>query len=268
MISAEQQPILRLEAGRVSNCQDELAEEEPLEIRVRNRPVSVTMRTGGHDEELAAGFLLAEGIIRSDRDIVRIAPCGRNGDGNVVNATLAPMVEVDFDRLTRHVFASSSCGVCGKATIESVRQQFDSIEPDDLRIDAEILQTLPDKLRAAQAAFDRTGGLHAAGLFDPDGTLLVAREDVGRHNAVDKVLGWAMQAGRLPLRRQILLVSGRASFEIMQKALAGRAPVVAAVSAPSRLAVDFARESGQTLVGFLRRGRMNVYAHPGRLNFS
>jgi FdhD protein len=263
------QHILRWERGRPPvEVADDLVDEDPLEIRVGNRAVSVTMRTPGHDEELAAGFLLSEGLIRSAADIVSIRPCAEAREGNVLNVMLAPETRVDLEKLTRHVFASSSCGVCGKATIESVRQQFDSIEPDDLRIDAEILQTLPDKLRAAQAAFDRTGGLHAAGLFDPDGTLLVAREDVGRHNAVDKVLGWAMQAGRLPLRRQILLVSGRASFEIMQKALAGRAPVVAAVSAPSRLAVDFARESGQTLVGFLRRGRMNVYAHPGRLNFS
>jgi len=258
--------ILRWERGQPTReFPDDLADEEPLEIRVNNHAVSVTMRTPGHDEELAAGFLLSEGMIRSTLDVLHIAPCVAARDGNVINVQLSPETKVDLQKLTRHVFMSSSCGVCGKASIDSVHQQFDPIEPDDFRIDVETLQSLPDALRKSQATFDKTGGLHAAGLFDASGKLLVAREDVGRHNAVDKVLGWALRGGLLPLGRQVLLVSGRASFEIMQKALAGRIPVLAAVSAPSRLAVDFARESGQTLVGFLRPGRMNVYSNGHRV---
>ena len=258
--------ILRYDRGVLRESPDELAPEEPLEIRVRGRPVSVTMRTPGHDGELAAGFLLTEGIVRAREDVLRVEHCGRNEDGNVLNVVLAPEVRVDFDRLTRHVFASSSCGLCGKATIESVRSAFPPVD-SGVTIDAETLVALPDKMRAAQPAFDRTGGVHAAALFDRDGNLLVAREDVGRHNAVDKVIGFTLLRPSAPPRGHVLLVSGRSSFEIMQKALAARVPVVAAVSAPSSLAVEFARESGQTLVGFLRPGRMNVYAHPGRIRF-
>jgi len=258
--------VLRYADGEVAEAADELAREEPLEIRVRGRAVSVTMRTPGHDEELAAGFLLTEGIVRGPRDVLRVEPCGRNEDGNVLNVVLAPEVPVDFDRLTRHVFASSSCGLCGKATIDAVRSTFPRVE-SDLRIEANTLLRLPGQMRDAQASFDRTGGLHAAALFDAAGKLLVLREDVGRHNAVDKVLGQALSNGWLPLERHVLLVSGRSSFEIMQKALAGRVAVVAAVSAPSSLAAEFARKSGQTLVGFLRAGRMNVYSHPERIRF-
>jgi FdhD protein len=258
--------VLRYENGEVKTAPDDLAPEEPLEIRVRGRPVSVTMRTPGQDEELAAGFLLTEGIIRRKQDVLRIEPCGRNEDGNLLNVVLAPEVPVDFERLTRHVFASSSCGLCGKATIEAVRMQFPRVE-SDVTIDATTLVRLPDLMREAQSSFDRTGGVHAAGLFTTDGKLVVLREDVGRHNAVDKVIGHALLNGQMPLDRHVLLVSGRSSFEIMQKALAGRLPVVAAVSAPSSLAVEFARDSGQTLVGFLRAGRMNVYSHPERIRF-
>jgi len=258
--------VLRYDRGEVSSAPDELAPEEPLEVRVRGRPVSVTMRTPGHDAELAAGFLLSEGIISSQEDVLRVEPCGRNEDGNVLNVVLAPDVPVDFEKLTRHVFASSSCGLCGKATIESVRAAFPPVD-SDVTVDAQTLVGLPDVMRRAQSAFDRTGGVHAAALFDAGAKLVVLREDVGRHNAVDKVLGFALLQRLLPLRRHVLLVSGRSSFEIMQKALAGRVPVVAAVSAPSSLAVEFARESGQTLVGFLRAGRMNVYSHPGRIRF-
>jgi FdhD protein len=257
--------ILRFEAGRAPvEERDELAVEEPLEIRVRNRAVSVTMRTPGCDEELAAGFLLTEGIVRERGDIVRVEPCIHASAGNVVNVVLAPTVDVDFGKLTRHVFASSSCGVCGKATIEAVYQRVEPVESKVI-VDAATLLALPDRLREAQATFDRTGGLHAAGAFTVDGELIVAREDVGRHNAVDKVLGFGLLNGLLPFDRHVLMVSGRASFEIMQKALAGRFPIVAAVSAPSSLAAEFAHESGQTLVGFLRGKRMNVYAGAGRI---
>jgi FdhD protein len=245
---------------------DEVAEEEPLEIRVKSRAVSITMRTPGHDQELAAGFLLTEGMIKRREDILRIEPCALDRGGNVLNIVLAPNVAVDFDKLTRHVFASTSCGLCGKATIESVHQRLDPIE-SDLSVDASVLLTLPQRLRESQPTFDRTGGLHAAAIFSPGGELVVAREDVGRHNAVDKVLGYGLLHGLLPFDRHVLMISGRGSFEIMQKALSARVPVVAAVSAPSSLAVEFARESDQTLVGFLRENRMNVYSCPQRVKF-
>jgi len=232
-----------------------------LEIRVRGRAVSVTMRTPGHEDELAAGFLLTEAIIHRRSDVLRIEPCDRNEYGNLVNVLLAPDVPVDFARLTRHVFAASSCGLCGKATIESIRERFDPIaDPAIPTIDAKILLKLPDLMRQAQSQFDETGGLNAAALFSTQGQLIVLREDVGRHNAVDKILGYALLHDLLPLANHILLVSGRSSFEIMQKALAGGIRILAAVSAPSSLAVDFARENGQTLVGFLRGNRMNIYA--------
>jgi FdhD protein len=267
MQSIESCRIWRLEGAQASEENDELAREEPLEIRARGEPISVTMRTPGNDEELATGFLLSEGLIRAHRDIVRIEPCDQNEEGNVLNVVLAPDVHVDFERLTRHVFASSSCGLCGKATIDAVRGGFPPIE-SDLTLDSQILTELPDAMRNAQSTFDRTGGLHAAALFDQHGKLIVLREDVGRHNAVDKVLGYVLLNDLLPLSRSILLVSGRSSFEIVQKALAGSIPVVAAVSAPSSLAVEFARQNGQTLVGFLRRGRMNIYANSQRIRFN
>ena len=254
--------------GQAARCEgDELAAEEPLEIRVRGRAVTITMRTPGNDEELAAGFLLTEGIVKSGRDILRCEHCGKNEPGNVLNVLLAPEVYVDFDRLTRHVFASSSCGLCGKATIEAVQTNLPAIE-SDLSLDPEMIARLPDLMRNAQQTFDRTGGLHAAAVFDQRGKLIVIREDVGRHNAVDKVIGHSLLNDVFPLDRHILLVSGRSSFEILQKSLAARIPVVAAVSAPSSLAVEFAQRSGQTLIGFLRGRRMNVYSHPHRLRFS
>ena len=245
---------------------DDLAVEEPLEIRVRGRAISITMRTPGHDDELAAGFLLSEGLIHATEDVRRIDPCARAKDGGVVNVYLAGHVEVDFAKLTRHVFASSSCGLCGKASIEAVHMQFDPIHTN-LHVDSETLLSLPDTLRSAQDTFSKTGGLHAAALFNPQGELLVLREDVGRHNAVDKVLGHALLHNWLPLDQHILMVSGRTSFEIMQKALAGRLAMVAAVSAPSSLAAEFAHDSNQTLVGFLRDQRMNIYTHPHRITF-
>ena len=244
---------------------DVLAREEPLEIRVRGRSVAVTMRTPGHDRELAAGFLLTEGIVCQPADIVEIAPClESDAPENTLNVFLAPAVEVDFEQLTRHVFASSSCGLCGKASIEAVHQHFPPIE-SKLKISAKTLAGLPDRMRAAQQTFAQTGGLHAAAIFDAKGKLVVLREDVGRHNAVDKAVGYGLLKGGLPFDAHVLLVSGRASFEIVQKALAARIPIIAAVSAPSSLAVEFARESGQTLVGFLRGQTMNIYSGPERI---
>ncbi|HZZ44983.1 MAG TPA: formate dehydrogenase accessory sulfurtransferase FdhD [Tepidisphaeraceae bacterium] len=242
---------------------DVLAAEEPLEIRVEGKAISVTMRTPGRDEELAAGFLLSEGLIKSRQEIASVGPCAKAGEGNVVEVRLRAGLAVDVARLTRHVFASSSCGICGKATIDSVRQGFAPIQ-SAVKISAATLLTLPGKLREAQATFSKTGGLHAAGIFDRSGKILVLREDVGRHNALDKVLGYALLNG-ISLDQAVLLVSGRTSFEIMQKALAGRVPIVAAISAPSSLAAEFAEEAGQTLVGFLRDGRFNLYAHPQRI---
>jgi FdhD protein len=259
--------ITRWDGETAREVPDELAEEEPLEIRVRGRAVSVTMRTPGDDAELAAGFLLTEGIIHTRDDVLSIQHCLPNPDGNVINVLLAPHVGLDFERLTRHVFASSSCGLCGKATIESIHGRFPPVR-SDVKIDARVLAGLPGLMREAQATFDRTGGLHAAALFDRAGRMVAVREDVGRHNAVDKLVGHCFLDGPFPLDDSILVVSGRSSFEIMQKALAARVPVVAAVSAPSSLAVEFAEESGQTLVGFLREGRMNVYTRPHRIEFA
>ena len=257
--------VLRLTEAGVTETADDLAPEEPLEIRARGRAVSVTMRTPGHDEELAVGFLLSEGLVRTRADVLKVEACDRNEDGNLLNVLLAPDVYVDFEKLTRHVFASSSCGLCGRATIDAVRGQFKPVE-SDLVVDAAALLAMPATMRAAQDTFDRTGGLHAAGLFTPAGGLVVLREDVGRHNAVDKVLGYAL-LNDVDAGGCVLLVSGRLSFEILQKALAAGVAVVAAVSAPSSLAVEFARENRQTLVGFLRERRMNVYSEPSRVRF-
>jgi FdhD protein len=265
MDSSSPLKITRYDAGHVTVVADEVAREEPLEIRVRGRAVSVTMRTPGHDEELAAGFLLSEAIIRCAPDVLKIEACERNEEGNLVNVQLDPLVPVDFEKLTRHVFASSSCGLCGKASIDAVRGQFPPID-STLTIPATTILRLPDLMSEAQATFTRTGGLHAAALFSDKGELIVLREDVGRHNAVDKVIGHALLRNLLPLSSHILLVSGRTSFEILQKALAARISVIAAVSAPS-LAVEFAAGSGQTLIGFLRGQRMNIYTHPSRIAF-
>lgn len=257
--------VLKIFDGVPHREPDELAVEEPLEIRVRGKPISVTMRTPGHDDELAAGFLLTEGILRSREDVLQISPCEKNEFGNVIHVQLAPLVPVDFERLTRHVFASSSCGLCGKVTCDAVRTQHAKID-SDVHVSPAVLSQMPDVMRAAQATFARTGGLHAAALFMANGTLLHVREDVGRHNAVDKVIGRALLDRQLPLRDHVLLVSGRLSFEIVQKSLAAAIAILAAVSAPSSLAVELAEQSGQTLVGFLRPGRMNVYCHDQRID--
>ncbi|HEY7087872.1 MAG TPA: formate dehydrogenase accessory sulfurtransferase FdhD [Tepidisphaeraceae bacterium] len=259
--------VIRWDDGRLSEQSDELAVEEPLEIRVRGRPISITMRTPGHDDELAAGFLLSEGVIGASADILRTEHCGRNEADNVLNVTLAPMVAVDLERLTRHVFGSSSCGICGKATIQSVRRWLEKVD-SPVHFCAESILKLPAAMQSAQATFHRTGGLHAASIFDEAGRMLVLREDVGRHNAVDKVIGHCLLHGPFPLDRHVLMVSGRSSFEIMQKSLSARIPVVAAVSAPSSLAVEFATESRQTLIGFLRERRMNIYANSDRIQFT
>ena len=252
-------------AGGSSEVGDVTAREEPLEIRVEGRSVAVVMRTPGHDEELAAGFLVSEGVVQRPRDILEVSQCPstNNKHGNIVDVLLGGAV-VNWDSLTRHVFSASSCGLCGKTSIESVFQQFPAVK-GNWKVSPKLIANLPDKLRAAQETFAKTGGLHASGLFDLDGNLVVLREDVGRHNALDKILGYALQRDLLPLDRHILLVSGRVSFEIIQKALAGGIPLVAAISAPSSLAVDFAQEAGQTLIGFLRGETMNVYTHPQRV---
>jgi FdhD protein len=249
---------------------DTLAGEEPLEIRVgpagpgRRRPIAVTMRTPGDDLDLAIGFLLTEGVIRTALDVTTAQLCAgaeTPNTYNVVDVVLADGVPAPLADPTRNFYTTSSCGVCGKASIEAVRtrSRFD-VSEDPLAVPAATLADLPDRLRVAQRTFDRTGGLHAAGLFSATGELVVSREDVGRHNAVDKVVGWAARNNRLPLRGHLLLVSGRASFELTQKAWMAGVPLIAAVSAPSTLAADLAREAGMTLVGFLRGRTMNVYA--------
>jgi len=254
-----------LRRGAASILKDETAREEPLEIRVEGRSVAVVMRTPGHDVELAAGFLVTEGVIQKPRDILEITQCPATTDskGNIVDVLLGGAV-VNWDSLTRHVFSASSCGLCGKTSIDSVFQKFPAVA-SAWKVPVEILWSLPDQLRQAQEAFAKTGGLHASAIFDLEGNLVVLREDVGRHNALDKVLGHCLLNGMLPLDRHILLVSGRVSFEIIQKALAGGIAMVAAISAPSSLAVEFAEEANQTLVGFLRNETLNIYCHPQRL---
>jgi FdhD protein len=241
---------------------DVLAVEEPLEIRIGGRPLTVTMRTPGDDIDLAAGFLFGEGIVRERDDIAEIRKC----DDNVADVRLAAGVDFAADLLRRNFLTTSACGICGKESIDAVRTRarFD-LASDQVSIDLAALARLPDRLREVQRVFERTGGLHAAAVFGAGGDMLALREDVGRHNAVDKVIGWALWAARLPLRGHVLLVSGRASFELAQKALMAGIPVLAAVSAPSSLAVTLADEAGMTLVGFLRGGSMNAYTGVQRL---
>jgi FdhD protein len=236
--------------------------EEPLEIRLAGYSVAVTMRTPGDDFDLVVGFLFTEGAIRSASDIASIHRCPGDdpeSSDNIVNVNPADPSLVDPSRWQRNFFTTSSCGICGKASIETVRQEARPID-SDLQVSHDTLYQLDRQLRSAQAVFDQTGGLHAAGLFDAGGELLALREDVGRHNAVDKVIGHALRSGMIPLNRHLLMVSGRASFEIVQKALMAGIPLVVSVSAPSSLALDLARSCGITLAGFLRQGRFNVYA--------
>jgi FdhD protein len=263
--------IVRIVDGAAAEPLDTLVAEEPLEIRVAGRPLVVTMRTPGDDFDLAAGFLVSEGVVRRADEIAGIRYCaGATDEGvntyNVVDVVLSAGVAPPDPSLERNFYTTSSCGLCGKASLDAVRTTAAwSVRDDPMRIGAAIVTGLPDRLRAAQRVFDRTGGLHAAGLFDPDGRLLCLREDVGRHNAVDKVVGWALRDGRLPLRGTVLMVSGRASFELVQKAVMAGVPALAAVSAPSSLAADLAADAGLTLIGFLRGASMNVYAGAHRL---
>lgn len=251
---------------------DVLTVEEPLEIRVGGRSLAVTMRTPGHDFDLAAGFLVSEGVISRSEQFSTVRYCaGATVEGlntyNVLDVTLAPGVAPPDPSLERSFYTTSSCGLCGKASIDAVRTQSAfRVSEDAVTIDASALAGLPDTLRGEQAVFDKTGGLHAAALFDAaSGRMLVLREDVGRHNAVDKVVGWALREDRLPLTGAVLMVSGRASFELTQKTLMAGIPVLAAVSAPSSLAAELAAESGMTLVGFLRGSSMVVYAGAERI---
>ena len=265
--------VIRLTVGDPSVTQEDLlAVEEPLEIRVGGRSLAVTMRTPGHDYDLAAGFLVSEGVIMRGEHFSTARYCaGATDEGlntyNVLDVTLAPGVAPPDPSLERSFYTTSSCGLCGKASIDAVRTQsaYD-VRDDALRVDAELLATFPEKLRSEQSVFEKTGGLHAAALFDGvSGEMLVLREDVGRHNAVDKVVGWALKADRLPLRATVLMVSGRASFELTQKAMMAGIPVLAAVSAPSSLAAELATEVGMTLVGFLRGSSMVIYAGDERV---
>lgn len=248
-----------------------LAVEEPLEIRVNGKPLTVTMRTPGSDVELAQGFLITEGLVSRREDIAAVQYCNGTGpDGlntyNVLDVTLAQGVPLPDVDMTRNFYTTSSCGVCGKASLDAVQLSSKHAPGDDpLIVDADTLCALPDKLRDRQKVFAATGGLHGAALFDAHGTALVVREDIGRHNAVDKVIGWALESGRVPLAGTVLLVSGRASFELTQKAVMSGIPLLAAVSAPSSLAVDLAAQSGLTLVAFLRGDSMNVYTRPDRV---
>jgi FdhD protein len=253
--------------------EETLATEEPMEIRLGDRRLLVTMRTPGADFELAAGLLHGEGVLRSNDDVRGIRYCvdpalEEQQRYNVVTVDLAPGVEAAPDvlaALERSFLTSSACGVCGKQSLDALRIRGAAPLTDELRVAADVLTALPDRLRARQRVFERTGGLHAAGLFTAAGEPLVVREDVGRHNAVDKVVGWALMQGRLPLRGTVLMVSGRTSYEIVQKAVAAGIPVVAAVSAPSSLAVAVAEEFGLTLAGFVRNGRVTVYAGAHRV---
>jgi FdhD protein len=253
--------IRRKRDGSLEYLQDELTIEEPLEIRIGGRTLATTMRTPGHDDELAVGFLVSEAIVRKRSEIARIS----TGRENRVVIDLVDGARLKLNSAQRFGTISSSCGLCGKTSIDAIQQNFPAIESANVRIQIETLLLLPERLRKAQSDFARTGGIHAAGIFDSKGELKIVREDIGRHNAVDKAIGRGFLDKLLPLNRHVLIVSGRASFEIVQKALAAGIPIVGAVSAPSTLAVDFARESNQTLIGFLRPPSFNIYSHIERV---
>ena len=264
-----------IEDGRARVRPDSLATEEPMEIRLvsgdTRQTVAVTMRTPGADFELAAGFLYGEGIVSSPEDVKKISYCvdpdlDAEQQYNIVNVELRGDRDYDLRSLERHFYTTSACGVCGKASLEQLELRGCPAIPSGPEVSAEVVYSLPEKLREAQGLFEATGGLHAAALFDAEGELVALREDVGRHNATDKLVGWALLEGRLPLSGQIVMVSGRSSFEILQKCLTAGVPIVCAVSAPSSLAVDVARRFGMTLVGFLRGTRFNVYSGYERIH--
>lgn len=253
--SSKQFPIQRIHIEGRKECIDHLATEEPLQIILDGRALAVLMRTPGDDALLVMGFLKTEGIISQTSQVARIDLEARDNHAFVF---LADGHEIDWERMTRHLFAASSCGLCGKATIEAILQNHESIK-NHLLLSQEVLLTAPDTLRKAQKTFDSTGGLHASGLFDSTGALLVLKEDIGRHNALDKVIGYGLQEN-INFTQTFLMLSGRISFELMQKSLAAGIPLVAGISAPSSLAVEFAHDSGQTLIGFLRPPKFNLYA--------
>lgn len=261
-------PVVRRERGGEETGEDQVAVEEPLELRIGEAPLAVTMRTPGHDEELAAGFCLTEGIVSASDDIAAIRPCDLAEYGNVVEIELSKVAAVEHarqvERARREFYVSSSCGLCGKQSIDRLEQSVDPLPPGAVVASA-TLARLPAAMQGAQDVFAQTGGLHAAAIFGCDGALRVLREDVGRHNAVDKVVGHEVLLGRTPVSDGVLLVSGRASFEIVQKAAMAGIPVVSAISAPSSLAIDLASRLGLTLVGFLRGERMNVYCGAERV---
>jgi FdhD protein len=260
------QVIRRTQDGALEYQRDELTVEEPLEIRIGDKTVATTMRTPGHDEELAAGFLLSEAIIQNSDAIKKFSrPAAARNRENIIKVHLATGAKPKLNSAQRFGTISTSCGLCGKESIDAIRQNFPSVKSTSIRMSIETLLDLPKKLRASQSEFSRTGGIHAAGIFDFNGESLIVREDIGRHNAVDKTIGRAFLDRKLPLDRHLLLVSGRASFEIMQKALAAGIPIVASVSAPSTLAMEFARDSNQTLIGFLRPPTFNIYSHVERV---
>lgn len=259
--------IHRYEAGRLAAKQDMVAVEEPLEIRLRGESINVTMRTPGNDFDLAAGFLFTEGIVKEPRDIESITYCvDEHQEYNVLTVEPRPWVTLDLDLdRHRHTFsAGAACGLCGKTSIEAVRVRVPSIN-SAIRIPADLIATLPATVQQKQSGFQRTGGLHAAWLCAPDGRLISVREDVGRHNAVDKLIGEQFMAGRVPLSERVLVLSGRAGFELVQKAAVAAIPIVVAIGAPSSLAVDLAREVGMTLAGFTRGGSFNVYSGQERI---
>jgi FdhD protein len=263
--------LLRLGPEGRSWTTDAVVVEEPMEIRVGGVPVAVTMRTPGHDFDLAVGFLVTEGVIAGAEQIASIRTCEVAVDGrhNILEVELAASAPAFDPARARAFYVSSSCGLCGRASLDAVRTRARwDVAGDTVRVSSELLAGLPARLREAQRVFERTGGLHAAALFDAAGDLQCVREDVGRHNAFDKVIGWAATAGRLPLRSHLILASGRASFELVQKALLAGIPMLAAVSAPSSLAVELAEQTGMTLVGFLRDGSMNVYAGHQRIDIA
>jgi FdhD protein len=264
--------IHRISGDQETRLQDSVAVEEPLEIQLASstatnsaaKSVSITMRTPGDDIELAVGFLHTEGILRSASDIESAKVVG--AEANAIRVNLKPQVEIDIGRLQRHFYTTSSCGVCGKASLDALRATgLEPVADDSPAFRRDIIVAMPEKLRAQQKLFSKTGGLHAAAAFDHNGEIIVLREDVGRHNAVDKVIGWLLLNGKLPATEYALLVSGRASFELMQKAVVARMPLLAAVGAPSSLAIDLAKEFHMTLIGFLRGPNFNIYAAAQRV---